>query len=308
MSAMPRVPLVTLNNGVEMPQVGLGLGNGLSDDDTLACAAAALDAGYRSFDTASRYRNERGLGLALARSGIPRDELFVTTKVWSTDQGRESTLRAFDTSLEKLGIDQVDLYLIHFPAPMLGLCLETWDALIGLQTEGRARAIGVSNFRTHHLADLLRESPVVPAVNQIELHPRFQQRDVCAMHAEHGITTEAWSPFARRLMLSERSLESIAAKYGATPAQVVLRWHLQHGNVVIPRSVTPSRMRENLEAVDLPPLDEENMATIDAFDSDGRTGPDPDEFYDGRPDWNESLARWNASVERTGAPGAAAAD
>jgi 2,5-diketo-D-gluconate reductase A len=281
MSLHQAVPIVTLNNGVDMPQVGLGGANGLDEDGMLTLVTAALEIGYRSFDTAPRYHNERGLGLALEAIGIPRGEVFVTTKVWTSDQGREATLRAFDTSLQQLGFEYVDLYLIHFPAPMLGLYVETWLTLEELYREGRARAIGVSNFEPHHLAEVIEAGSIVPAVNQVELHPRLQQKAVRAFNAAHDIRTEAWSPQAMGQTLREPLLAVIAERHGATPSQVILRWHLQHGTIVIPRTRKPAHLRENLETVALPLLDGEEMAAIDALDCDGRIGPHPDEWVDG---------------------------
>ena len=298
MTASSRVPTVILNSGVEMPQIGLGLGNGLDADQMVTCVAAALEAGYRSFDTATRYRNEEGLGQALLRPGVPREELFITTKLWNTDHGRESTLAAFDASLRRLGLDYIDLYLIHFPAPMLGKYVETWLTLEELHRDGRIRAIGVANFKSHHIADILDAGTIVPAVNQIELHPRYQQGPMRGFHAKHGIRTEAWSPLARRLLFHDPVLSSIAGRHDATRVQVVLQWHLRLGNIVIPKTVTPARMRENLDAVDGPALDEGDMALIRALDCDARTGPDPDEFLDGGVDWDEVTARWNRLVSK----------
>jgi 2,5-diketo-D-gluconate reductase A len=300
-AAGPRLPSVTLNNDVEMPQIGLGLGNGLDPEQTAECVEAALEAGYRSFDTAARYRNEEGLGRALKRSGVPRAELFVATKLWNTDHGRESALRAFDASLKLLDLEYIDLHLIHFPVPVLGKYVETWLALEETQRDGRVRAIGVANFSDRHLANVLEAGSVVPVVNQIELHPRYQQRPARACHARHGIKTQAWSPLARRLLFDDPVLSSIADRYDATLVQLVLRWHLQLGNVVIPKTVTPARMRENLGSVNCPPLDDEDMVMISALDCGARTGPDPDVYLDGGVDWNEVRARWNRLVNEADA-------
>ncbi|MFI1095629.1 aldo/keto reductase [Streptomyces sp. NPDC020917] len=257
-----------------MPQLGFGVFQ-VPDDETAAAVGAALDAGYRSIDTASVYGNETGVGRALAASGLPREELFVTTKVWNADQGHDSTLRAFDASLARLGLDHVDLYLIHWPAPAQDRYLDTWRALRALLADGRVRAIGVSNFQPAHLRRLIEDGGVVPAVNQVELHPGLQQRELRAVHAEFGIVTEAWSPLAQGALLDEPALAAIARKHGRTPAQVVLRWHLQLGTVVIPKSVTPARIRENLDVFGFA-LDDADLAAIAGLDRGLRTGPDPD--------------------------------
>ncbi|MFE2539626.1 aldo/keto reductase [Actinacidiphila glaucinigra] len=274
---MSKVPDITLNNGVTMPQLGFGVWQ-VPDDEAATAVAAALEAGYRSIDTAALYRNEHGTGRAIAASGIPREELFVTTKLWNTDQGHDNALRAFDASLGKLGLEYVDLYLIHWPAPARGLYLETWRALEKIHADGRARAIGVSNFPVAQLRHLLDEGGVAPALNQVELHPHLPQTELRAFHAGHGIATEAWSPLGQgRGLLDEPALAAVAAKHGRTPAQVVLRWHLQIGNVVIPKSVTPSRIRENIDVFGFE-LDGEDLAAIDALDNGGRLGPDPSSF------------------------------
>lgn len=276
MTSTTTVPAVTLNNGVQMPQLGFGVFQ-VPDPETTAAVAAALDAGYRSIDTAAIYGNEAGVGRAIAESGLERDELFVTSKVWNSDQGFDTTLRAFDTSLGKLGLDRLDLYLIHWPTPERGRYVDTWRALERLLAEGRVRAIGVSNFEPAHLDRLIAETDVVPAVNQVELHPALQNRTTTAANARHGIVTEAWSPLAQGAVLGEASVTSIAAAHGATPAQVVLRWHLQQGRVVIPKSVTPSRIAENFDVFGFE-LSADELAAIDALERDGRTGPHPDEF------------------------------
>ncbi|PFG96120.1 LOW QUALITY PROTEIN: diketogulonate reductase-like aldo/keto reductase [Saccharopolyspora erythraea NRRL 2338] len=274
---MTSVPTVTLNNGVEMPQLGYGVFQ-VPEDETAAAVGAALEAGYRSIDTAAAYGNEAAVGRALAGSGLARDELFVTTKLWNADQGYDNALRAFDTSLELLGLDHLDLYLIHWPTLSRGLHRETWRALEELYSQGRVRAIGVSNFQPAHLRDLAEHGGVVPAVNQVELHPFLQQAEVRRYDAEHGIATEAWSPLAKGgELLSEPVVADLARKHGRTPAQVVLRWHLQLGNVVIPKSVTPSRIRENLDVFGFT-LDEADLTTLAALDRGERTGPDPDTF------------------------------
>ncbi|MFJ9811893.1 aldo/keto reductase [Streptomyces sp. NPDC101158] len=260
-----------------MPQLGFGVWQ-VPDDEAESAVATALEAGYRSIDTAAIYANETGTGKALAGSGIPREELFVTTKLWNSEQGYDSTLRAFDASLSKLGLDHVDLYLIHWPVPAKDAYVDTYRAFEKILSEGRARAIGVSNFLPEHLERLLGETSVVPAVNQIELHPQLQQSESRAAHAKHGIATEAWSPLGQgRGLLEVPALVAIAQKHGRTPAQVVLRWHLQVGNVVIPKSVTPSRIRENIDVFDFE-LDAEDLAAVAALDEGRRLGPNPGEF------------------------------
>ncbi|MBZ2409431.1 aldo/keto reductase [Streptomyces sp. L06] len=257
-----------------MPQLGFGVFQ-VPDEETTAAVATALESGYRSLDTAAVYGNEAGVGRALADSGIPRDDLFVTTKLWNDDQGYDAALRAFDTSLAKLGLDHVDLYLIHWPTPARDRYLDTWRALEKLLADGRTRAIGVSNFQPAHLTRLIDASGIVPAVNQIELHPGLQQSELRALHAEHGITTEAWSPLAQGALLTHDTVTTLAARHGRTPAQIVLRWHLQLGNVVIPKSVTPSRIRENLDVLGFT-LTADDMTALATLDEGVRTGPDPD--------------------------------
>ncbi|MFE6189611.1 aldo/keto reductase [Streptomyces sp. NPDC056465] len=271
---MPTVPTVTLNNGVTIPQLGFGVFQ-VPDDETTAAVSSALEAGYRSIDTATVYGNEAGVGRALAESGLAREELFVTTKLWNADQGYDATLAAFDASLAKLGLDHVDLYLIHWPTPARDLYADTWRALEKLQADGRIRAAGVSNFQPAHLRRLREESPLVPAVNQVELHPGLQQSELRAVHAEYGIATEAWSPLAQGALLDDQLLASLAERHGKSPAQVVLRWHLQLGNVVIPKSVTPARIRQNIDVFDFE-LSAADMDAIAGLDRGMRTGPDPD--------------------------------
>ncbi|MFF7813255.1 aldo/keto reductase [Streptomyces sp. NPDC007945] len=275
-SATPTVPTVKLNNGVEIPQLGFGVFQ-VADEATTAAVTAALDAGYRSVDTAAVYGNEAGVGRALAASGIPREELFVTTKLWNADQGYDATLRAFDASLAKLGLDYVDLYLIHWPTPARDLYRDSWRALERLAEEGRVRAAGVSNFQPEHLRRLLEDATLTPVVNQIELHPALQQSELRAFHGEHGIATEAWSPLAQGAVLDDPAITAIAAAHGKSPAQVVIRWHLQLGNVVIPKSVTPARIRANLDVFDFVLTDAE-MTAIAGLDRGLRTGPHPDEL------------------------------
>jgi 2,5-diketo-D-gluconate reductase A len=269
------VPAITLNNGTVMPQLGFGVWQ-VPDEEAASAVGTALEAGYRSIDTAAIYENERGTGQGIASSGVPRDELFVTTKLWNADQGYDSTMRAFDASLEKLGLDHLDLYLIHWPVPDADRYAESWKAFEKIYSEGRVKAVGVSNFHPKHLQRLLEETGTVPAVNQIELHPRLQQSVSRAFHADHGIATEAWSPLGQgKDLLQEPELAAIAGKYGKSPAQVVLRWHLQTGNVVIPKSVTPSRIRENIDVFDFE-LDAGDLEDIASLDSGSRLGPDPE--------------------------------
>ncbi|MGW2021078.1 aldo/keto reductase [Streptomyces decoyicus] len=274
---MSKVPSITLNNGVAMPQLGFGVWQ-VEDDQASTAVGHALDAGYRSIDTAAIYGNEEGTGKALAASGIPRDELFVTTKLWNAEQGHDATLRAFDTSLAKLGLDYVDLYLIHWPLPSKDLYVETYKAFEKIHAEGRAKAIGVSNFLPEHLERLLGETSVVPAVNQIELHPQLQQAESRAFHARHNIVTEAWSPLGQgKGLLEDPTIAGLATKHDKTPAQVVLRWHLQLGNVVIPKSVTPSRIAENIDVFDFE-LDDDDLASLAGLNTGNRLGPDPATF------------------------------
>lgn len=274
---MSKVPPITLNNGVEMPQLGFGVWQ-VPDDEAEKAVATALEAGYRSIDTAAIYGNEEGTGKAIAASGVAREDLFVTTKLWNSDQGYDATLRAFDTSLEKLGLDYVDLYLIHWPVPSKDAYIDTYKAFEKIHADGRAKSIGVSNFLPDHLERLLGETSVVPAVNQIELHPHLQQQATRAFHAEQGIATEAWSPLGSgKGLLEVPAIIAIAQKHGRSPAQVVLRWHIQLGNVVIPKSVTPSRIKENIDVFDFE-LDPEDMAAISALNEDRRIGPDPATF------------------------------
>jgi diketogulonate reductase-like aldo/keto reductase len=260
---MAGVPTVALNNGVEMPQLGLG-----SWQVGEEAVAAALEVGYRSVDTATIYRNEADVGRAIAASGIPREELFVTTKVWEADQGFDSTLRAFEESRERLGLEVVDLYLIHWPAPAEDRYVDTWRALEQLHANGDVRAIGVSNFQPDQLDRLARETGTVPAVNQIELHPRLPQRELRDYHRGHGIATEAYSPLDQASsVLREPVVTELAERYERTPAQIVLRWSIELGNVVIPRSSNRRRIEENLHVFDFE-LDSAGVEAIGALASD----------------------------------------
>ncbi|UXN31709.1 aldo/keto reductase [Glutamicibacter sp. M10] len=270
------IPTVTLNNGVEMPQVGFGVFQ-VPNDETTTAVAAALKAGYRSIDTAAIYVNEEGVGKALAQSGIARDELFITSKLWIAEMGYEQTIAGLEASLERLGLDYLDLFLIHWPAPEKELYVETWKALEKLYADKKIRAIGVSNFQPEHLNKLIAQGTIVPAVNQVELHPALQNREVIAANAENGIVTEAWSPLAQGAMLTDETILAIAEAHQISAAQVVLRWHLQQGRVIIPKSVTESRIIANLDLFGFE-LTSEELASIDALDRDGRTGPNPDTF------------------------------
>ncbi|WP_418908646.1 aldo/keto reductase [Glutamicibacter endophyticus] len=273
---MTNTPRITLNNGVEMPQVGFGVFQ-VSDAETTAAVTTALDAGYRSIDTASIYGNECGVGNALARSGIRREELFVTSKLWIEDMGYDQTLKAFEQSLQLLGLEYLDLYLIHWPAPANDLYAASWKAMETLYREGKIRAIGVSNFQPVHLEALIERADVVPAINQVELHPALQNRSVIDVNSRYGVTTEAWSPLAQGAMLTEPTILQIAHKHGVSAAQVILRWHVQQGRVVIPKSVTPTRIASNLDLFGFE-LSQGELVSIDMLDRDERTGPHPDFF------------------------------
>lgn len=278
-----QVPAVKLNNGTLMPQLGFGVWQ-VSDAQAERAVATALEAGYRSIDTAAAYRNEVGTGRGLAASGVAREELFVTTKLWNSPKrswNRDAVLRAFDDSLGRLGLDHVDLYLIHWPRPMRDDFLSIWQTFEEIAASGRARAVGVSNFRPEDLDRLASTSALVPAVNQVELHPLFPQHGLRAVHAQRGIATEAWSPLGQgKGLLTLPEVTGIAAEYGRSAAQVVLRWHLQHGNVVIPKSVTPARIRENLDVFgfELAAADVAALDALGAGAAGGRIGPDPAAF------------------------------
>ncbi|SEC03842.1 Aldo/keto reductase [Paramicrobacterium humi] len=269
------VPTLTLRTGFTIPQIGLGVYK-VPAEQTADVVLTALEAGYRHVDTATLYRNEKAVGEGIRRSGVPREELFVTTKVWDDDHGYDSTLAAFDRSLDLLGLDYLDLYLIHWPVPSRDRYVETWHALERLAADGRVRSIGVSNFHAHHLERLSAESESVPAVNQIETHPWLPQHEDRAYGETHGIVTEAWSPLARGRVLGDETLGRLAAKHGVSAAQIVIRWHLQLGNVVIPKSVTPARIRENLDVFGFE-LDFEDLAAIAELETGERTGSDPDD-------------------------------
>lgn len=269
---------VTLNNGLSMPQLGYGVFK-VPEEEVYQAVLEALRAGYRSIDTAMIYENEAGVGRALRDSGIPREEIFLTTKVWNADQGYAETLAAFETSLTKLGVDYVDLYLIHWPMPNEDRYVDTWQALEELYKQGKTKAIGVSNFHIPHLKRILEEGTVVPAVNQIELHPFLSQEEIRTFCKEHDILVEAWSPLMKgRDALTEPVITDIATTKDKTPAQVILRWHIQHGIIAIPKSVTPSRIRENLAVFDFE-LSATEMQQLDALNQNQRTGSNPDEMH-----------------------------
>ncbi|HEX2709049.1 MAG TPA: aldo/keto reductase [Solirubrobacterales bacterium] len=270
------IPAVALHDGVEIPQLGFGVFQ-VPPEDTQTAVEVALATGYRHIDTAAAYRNEAGVGAAIAAAGLARDEIFVTTKLWNAEQGFDSTLRACEQSLERLGMDHVDLYLIHWPVPTEDRFLDTWRAFERISEEGKSRSIGVSNFRVEDLERLEREAEMQPTVNQIELHPELQQDELRAWHADHEIATEAWSPLAQGALLDDETIATIAAHHEKTPAQTILRWHLQIGNVVIPKSVTPERVRENFDLFDFE-LSEDDLGAIARLDAGNRTGPDPATF------------------------------
>ena len=268
------VPNVVLNNGIEIPQVGFGVWR-VPSAETQWAVKTALDAGYRHIDTAKLYGNEDGVGAAVRASGLDRDAVFVTSKVWNSDQGYDATLRAFDATMARLGFDVLDLYLIHWPRPEAGTAADTWRAMERLYADGRIRAIGVSNFRPEDLRRLLDTADVVPTVNQVELHPYLQQTDTRAANDAAGIATEAWAPIAKGGdLLRDPVVTGLAEKHERTPAQVVLRWHLQLDTIVIPKSVTPSRIEENIDVFDFD-LDAADMAAVAGLDREGRTGPHP---------------------------------
>jgi 2,5-diketo-D-gluconate reductase A len=270
-------PTIKLNTGATMPQLGFGVFQ-VPPEDVEKVVTTALETGYRSIDTAAMYRNEEGVGRAIASADIPRDQLFVTTKLDNGTHKAGEAERGFDESLRKLGLDFLDLYLIHWPLPKADRYVQAWKDLEKVLADGRAKAIGVSNFQPEHLQRLAEESGTVPALNQIELHPYFSQQDLRRFDTEHEIATEAWSPLGQGGdILKDETVSGIAEKYGVSPAQVVIRWHLQLGNVVIPKSVTPERIRSNFDVFGFE-LADDDVAAIDALDRDERLGPDPDQF------------------------------
>ncbi|WP_202079564.1 aldo/keto reductase [Caldalkalibacillus salinus] len=260
-----------------MPRFGLGVFKVQDGDEVVQSVKAALDTGYRSIDTAAVYKNEEGVGQALAETDVPREEIFVTTKLWNSEQGYDSTLKAFDESLKKLGLDYVDLYLIHWPLPKKGKFKETWQAFEKLYEEGRVRAIGVSNFNAHHLEELMEDCKVKPMVNQVEFHPKLTQQKVHEFCKQHQIQLEAWSPLMQGQLLDNPTIVEIANKHDKSPAQVILRWDLQNEVVTIPKSIKPHRIKENADIFDFE-LSQEDMDKISALNEDQRVGPDPDVF------------------------------
>ena len=273
---MTEVPTITLNNGVVIPQLGFGVYQ-ITPDDTRQATLDALEVGYRHIDTAEMYGNEKQVGEAVAASGLARSEVFVTSKLNNGFHARDAALRAFDQTLDALGVDYLDLFLIHWPLPSIGDFVETWKAMQEISESGRVKAIGVSNFQEAHLQRLFNETSIVPAVNQIEVHPYLVQDTLRAFGAAHGIVTEAWSPIAQGKVLADEVIVSIAEKVDKTPAQVTLRWHIQRGDIVFPKSVTRSRVEENFAIFDFE-LSDDDMRSITELDRNERTGPDPDTF------------------------------
>jgi 2,5-diketo-D-gluconate reductase A len=273
---MPAVPDITLNNGVTIPQLGFGVFQ-IPPEETEEATLRALETGYRHIDTAEMYGNEKQVGDAVRASGIDRGELFVTSKLNNGAHEPDDARAAFDRTLADLDIGYVDLFLIHWPLPDVGDFTETWRALEDVYRSGRAKAIGVSNFQPHHLRRLMEATDVVPAVNQVEVHPYLTQDAVRAFGAEHQIATEAWSPIAQGKVLGDPVIEAVAARVGRSTAQVVLRWHIQRGDIVFPKSVTPERVKENFALFDFE-LSPQDMSEISALNRDERTGPDPDTF------------------------------
>jgi 2,5-diketo-D-gluconate reductase A len=271
---MTQIPRLALNDGRSIPQFGLGVWQ-MPADATARVVASAFDLGYRHIDTAAIYGNEAGVGQAIAHCGLPREELFITTKLWNAEQGYDKALKALDVSLARLGLRQVDLYLIHWPCPGKGLLVDSWKALVQAQRDGKIGSIGVSNFRKEDIDRIVDATGVVPAVNQIELHPLLQQARLRADNASRDIVTESWSPLAQGgTLLAHPALLAIAAKHGRSAAQVILRWHVQLGLVVFPKSVTPARIAENIAIFNFA-LDQDDMAAISALDAGQRLGPDP---------------------------------
>ena len=273
---MNAVPTITLNNGVEIPQLGFGVFQ-IEPEHTRDATLAALDVGYRHIDTAEMYGNEKQVGEAVRASGLPRSDVFVTSKLNNNRHAYDDALAAIDVTLDDMGLDHVDLFLVHWPLPAVGDFVETWAAMEEIYRAGKARAVGVSNFQAHHLRRLLEKGDVVPAANQIEVHPYLVQDEVRAFDAEHSIATEAWSPIAQGKVLGDPTIVRIAERHGRTPAQVTLRWHLQRGDIVFPKSVHRHRMEENFDVFDFE-LSEDDVNDISGLDRNERTGPDPDEF------------------------------
>jgi 2,5-diketo-D-gluconate reductase A len=273
---MASIPHITMNSGHKIPQFGLGVFL-VPPRGTAEVVRTALDIGYRHIDTAQMYENEQGVGEGLALAGIPREDVFITTKLANDRHGYDSAIRSLDESLERLNTDYVDLYLIHWPNPKANKYVETWKAFEKLAADGRAKSIGVSNFTQQHLTDLANETDTTPAVNQIELHPLLQQRDLRAYHDEHDIVTEAWSPIARGELLTEPTIVELANKHRKTPAQIILRWHIQLDNVIFPKSTHAERLTENINVFDFE-LTPDDLQTINNLDRNHRVGPDPEKF------------------------------
>jgi len=271
------ISTTTLHNGVEMPWIGLGVFKVQDGEEVVRSVKSALEAGYRSIDTAAIYKNEEGVGRAIAESNVPREELFITTKLWNANQGYDTTLKAFDESMEKLGLDYLDLYLIHWPLPSQGKYVETWKALEKLYKDGRVRAIGVSNFKIHHLEEIIANCEIVPMVNQVEYHPRFNQRELHEYCKKNKIQLEAWSPLMQGGLLDDPVLVEIAEKYNKSTAQVIIRWDLQTEVITIPKSTKPHRIAENADIFDFE-LSQEDMEKINDLNQDKRMFADPDEF------------------------------
>ena len=278
MTQITLAPTLPFNDGRSIPQLGLGVWQ-VADDVAAQCVQTAIEAGYRHVDTAAIYENERGVGDGIHASGVERDELFVTTKLWNSEQGFDATMRAFNTSCELLRLDEIDLYLIHWPAPINGeRYVESWRAMVELRASGRARSVGVSNFHAPHLERLIEETGTVPVINQVELHPYFQQQELRALHAAHGIVTESWSPLGQGgELLADRVIVEIAEAHGVMPAQVVIRWHIEHGLVTIPKSQHAERIRANFDVFGFE-LSSGELERIDGLDRgpDGRLGPNPE--------------------------------
>ncbi len=266
-------PTIQFNDGKTIPQIGLGVWQ-TPDEEAAPAVRKALEVGYRHVDTAAIYENEEGVGEGIRQSGVARGDIFLTTKLWNDRQSHDAALKAFDESLKRLGTDYVDLFLIHWPSPHRGTYVEAWKALVELKKQGRARSIGVSNFAEEHLERIIGETGETPVLNQIELHPDFQQKTLRAVHERLGMKTQSWSPLGQGKLLSNPDIAKVAQRLGKSPAQVIIRWHLDNGLIVIPKSVTPSRIEENFKVFDFT-LDAEAKAVLDALDGDNRVGPDP---------------------------------